>query len=387
MSGQIFISYRREDSEWSAGRLGDCLSVHFGREKIFMDVDTIEPGVDFVEAIEQAVGACDVLIAVIGNRWLTSADAQGRRRLDIPEDSVRIEIGTALKRGIRVIPVRAEGALMPQSDDLPDDLKKLVRRNALQLSHDRFRADSERLIGTIERVLEKADAERKQGEEKERLEAEQREKERLEAEQREKERLGAEQRQREEKERLDAEQREREEKEWLEEERRKREEKKRLEAAITDYTEAIRLNPNDAYAYFRRGYTYGKLKQDDKAVHDYTKAIQLKPDYADAYHNRGYAYGKLKQYDKAVDDYTKAIQLKPDGAGAYFNRGSAYGKLKQYDKAVDDYTKAIQLKPDYADAYFRRGYAYGELKQYDKAVDDYTKAIQLKPELAWNGRE
>jgi TIR domain len=190
MSGQIFISYRREDSEWSAGRLGDCLSVHFGREKIFMDVDAIEPGVDCVEAIEQAVGACDVLIAVIGNRWLTSADAQGRRRLDVPEDSVRIEIGTALKRGIRVIPVRAEGALMPQSDDLPDDLKKLARRNAIEISHNRFRTDSERLIGAIKGVLERADAERKEREEKERLEIEQRqreEQERLEAEQRHRE--------------------------------------------------------------------------------------------------------------------------------------------------------------------------------------------------------
>jgi TIR domain len=216
MSGQIFISYRREDSEWSAGRLGDCLSVHFGREKIFMDVDAIEPGVDFVEAIEQAVGACDVLIAVIGNRWLTSADAQGRRRLDVPEDSVRIEIGTALKRGIRVIPVRAEGALMPQSDDLPDDLKKLARRNAIEISHNRFRTDSERLIGAIKGVLERADAERKEREEKERLEIEQRQRE-------EQERQEIEQRQREERERLEAEQRQREERERLEAEQCHRE--------------------------------------------------------------------------------------------------------------------------------------------------------------------
>jgi hypothetical protein len=70
-----------------------------------MDVDTIEPGIDFVEAIQQAVGGCDVLIAVIGNRWLTSAHPKGKRRLEIAEDSVRIEVATALKRGIRVIPV------------------------------------------------------------------------------------------------------------------------------------------------------------------------------------------------------------------------------------------------------------------------------------------
>jgi hypothetical protein len=109
MIGQIFISYRREDSEWSAGRLGDRLKAHFGQDRIFVDVGTIEPGMDFVEAIERSVGSCDVLIAVIGKRWLISSDEEGRHRLDNPEDSVRIEIVTALKRGIRVIPVLVDG--------------------------------------------------------------------------------------------------------------------------------------------------------------------------------------------------------------------------------------------------------------------------------------
>ena len=104
MSGQIFISYRRDTSAMSAGRLYDRLSSHFASNQIFMDVDTIEPGVDFVRTIEEAVAACDVLIAVIGGRWLISPDEKGRRRLDNPEDFVRVEIATALKRGIRVIP-------------------------------------------------------------------------------------------------------------------------------------------------------------------------------------------------------------------------------------------------------------------------------------------
>jgi len=158
-TGQIFVSYRRDTSAMSAGRLYDRLSSHFASNQIFMDVDTIEPGVDFVRTIEEAVTACDVLIAVIGGHWLTSSDEKRRRRLDNPEDFVRIEIATALKRGIRVIPVLVEGASMPRSRDLPNDLKPLVRRQALEVSHNRFRADAERLIGAVERALESARAE------------------------------------------------------------------------------------------------------------------------------------------------------------------------------------------------------------------------------------
>jgi len=106
---RIFISYRREDSAPYAGRLYDRLGQHFGKDKIFMDIDTIEPGVDFVEDIEQAVGSCDVLIALIGKQWLTISDATGQRRLDNPEDFVRLEIKTALARNIRVIPALLPG--------------------------------------------------------------------------------------------------------------------------------------------------------------------------------------------------------------------------------------------------------------------------------------
>ena len=125
----------------SAGRLSDRLSNHFPSNQIFMDVDSIDLGEDFVKTIEETVGSCDVLITVIGKGWLTSCDQEGQRRLDNPEDFVRIEIATALKRDIRVIPVLVDGASMPRSGDLPDDLKALVRRNALQLGHERFRTD------------------------------------------------------------------------------------------------------------------------------------------------------------------------------------------------------------------------------------------------------
>jgi TIR domain len=203
IGGQIFISYRREDSSASAGRLSDRLSNHFPSNQIFMDVDSVDLGEDFVKTIEKTVGSCDVLIAVIGKGWLSLCDQEGQRRLDNPEDFVRIEIATALKRDIRVIPVLVDGASMPRSRDLPDDLKALVRRNALELSHNRFRADSERLIDAVEGAFEKTTAERREREENEQLEAERRETEA-------KERLEAERRQKEEQERLETEQREKE---------------------------------------------------------------------------------------------------------------------------------------------------------------------------------
>jgi hypothetical protein len=168
MSGQIFISYRREDSKAWAGRLSDHLGNRFPSYRIFMDVDSIEPGEDFVKAIEKTVGACDVLIAVIGKGWLTASNQEGQRRLDNSEDLVRTEIATALKRDIRVIPVLVDGATMPHSGDLPDDLKVLARRNALQLSHDRFRSDSALLEAAVERILENTAAGHRERGEKER---------------------------------------------------------------------------------------------------------------------------------------------------------------------------------------------------------------------------
>ena len=159
MEGQIFISYRRDDSAASAGRIYDLLGRHFASSDIFMDVDNLAPGVDFVEAIEESVGSCDALIAVIGRQWLNLADEEGGRRVDNPDDFVRVEIRTALMRGIRVIPVLVDGGCMPRARDLPDDLKPLVRRNALEVSHTRFKADCERLIAALDQVLKAANGE------------------------------------------------------------------------------------------------------------------------------------------------------------------------------------------------------------------------------------
>jgi formylglycine-generating enzyme required for sulfatase activity len=149
----IFINYRRDDAPGVAGRLGDRLAKNFSRRAIFMDVDAMRPGLDFVKQLEEQVSKCDVLLAIIGPNWLRAEDEKGQRRLDSARDYVRIEIASALKREIPVIPVLVNGAVMPSEDDLPEDLKPLVNRHALELRHTRFDGDSAAIVDGLTRVL------------------------------------------------------------------------------------------------------------------------------------------------------------------------------------------------------------------------------------------
>ena len=149
----VFISYRREDSGGHAGRLCDHLRTRFGGASVFMDVTDIEAGVDFVDVLQRAVGSCDVLLAVIGREWLTCTDRNGRRRLDDPHDFIRLEIGIALTRNVRVIPVLVEGAAVPTASELPSDLAGLTRRQAVELRDARWNADVESLAGVLDHVL------------------------------------------------------------------------------------------------------------------------------------------------------------------------------------------------------------------------------------------
>jgi TIR domain len=152
-SGRIFISYRREETAYPAAWLFDRLADRFGGRQVFKDVDSIQLGDDFVEVITRAVGSCDVLLALIGNEWLTITDEHGRRRLDDPDDFVRLEIEAALTRKVRVIPILVDGARMPRTDELPDSVAKLVRRQALELSPARFDSDTGRLLKVLDMTL------------------------------------------------------------------------------------------------------------------------------------------------------------------------------------------------------------------------------------------
>jgi TIR domain len=159
-TGRVFISYRREETAYAAGWLYERLVTRLGEGKIFKDVDSIELGEDFVEAVTAAVGSCDVLLALIGDEWLTVKDEMNHRRIDDPDDFVRLEIEAALARDVRVIPVLVDGAAMPHADELPGSLAALVRRQALELSPDRFYFDTGRLLEVLERTLVETQAQR-----------------------------------------------------------------------------------------------------------------------------------------------------------------------------------------------------------------------------------
>lgn len=146
---RLFISYRRQDSEGYVGRLYDRLTDHFPADDLFLDVESIGPGEDFVRKLADEVAACDVLLAVIGPDWATITDETGARRLTQENDFVRIEIASALQQDKTIIPVLVGQAKMPAGAELPDDLKPLARRNALALRHASFTDDVERLIEAI----------------------------------------------------------------------------------------------------------------------------------------------------------------------------------------------------------------------------------------------
>jgi TIR domain len=156
MAGKIFINYRRDDSMSAAGRLHDRLAQTFGRNNLFMDVDHIPAGVDFVDYLNSQVAACDVFLAVIGPNWLNAKDDRGRRRFENPDDFVMIEIAAALARNIRVIPVLVDGARTPKADKLPDSVKPLVRRHAVEVRNTQFGRDAEALATKIREALEGA---------------------------------------------------------------------------------------------------------------------------------------------------------------------------------------------------------------------------------------
>lgn len=150
----VFISYRRSDQAAFAGRLYDHLVNAFDKSTIFMDVDSIDLGVDFVDVLHDALNKCRVVIVVIGGSWLSATDELGTPRLENPDDFVRLEVEVALERGLRLIPVLVDGAPMPRSTSLPPSRAPLARRNGREVSNARFGSDTIELINTLRRILD-----------------------------------------------------------------------------------------------------------------------------------------------------------------------------------------------------------------------------------------
>ena len=158
--------------------------------------------------------------------------------------------------------------------------------------------------------------------------------------------------------------------------------RKDWDLAIEDFTEAIRLDPNNAMVYICRGVAYGDKGDYDRAIADHSQAIRLDPNYASAYNNRGNAYYNKGDYDRAIADCNQAIKLDPNYALAYFNRGVAYGNKGDYDRAMADYNQSIKLDPNNTYAYNNRGVVYKDKGDYDRAIADFTQAITLDPNYA-----
>src|SRR5262249_23965317 len=146
-SVKVFVSYRREDSKWPARQIYEAFLRHLPPKQVFIDIESIPPGADFVEILEQQDEACEMVLALIGPGWIGNVEPKtGLRRLDNPDDFVRIEICAALSRAIPVVPVLLEGAPMPEVNQLPEDMRRLVRRQAAFVAYLTFDTDVDRLI-------------------------------------------------------------------------------------------------------------------------------------------------------------------------------------------------------------------------------------------------
>ncbi|MBL7713192.1 MAG: toll/interleukin-1 receptor domain-containing protein [Chitinophagaceae bacterium] len=153
---KIFISYRVKDTQAATGRLVDALKQHFDEDQIFLDIDKIEPGLDFTLVISKYLDSSDVMLVIIGPDWMAYNSERNTYRINEKNDWVRLEIATALQRNIRVVPVLLEGASLPDEELLTEDLKPLLRRQSYEISNKRWKYDSEQLIEFLKKILGQA---------------------------------------------------------------------------------------------------------------------------------------------------------------------------------------------------------------------------------------
>ncbi len=152
-----------------------------------------------------------------------------------------------------------------------------------------------------------------------------------------------------------------------------------FEKAIADFTEAIKLEPEDTSVWSHRADAYSENKEPDKAIADFTKAIDIDGEYGYGYIGRGNALVEKKEYDKAMKDFDKALDLNPKDSFAIISRGNVFLEKKEYDKAIAEYNEAIEITPNSSYAFICRGNAKAGKKDYERAIKDYDKAIQFDP--------
>src|SRR5262245_28817050 len=416
--GTIFINYRREDSISTAGRLHDRLSQNFGRKNIFMDVDHIPAGVDFVAHLNSQVAACNIFLVVIGPRWLEAKDENGARRLDNADDFVVIEIATALARNIRVIPILVDGARMPKAGELPSSLKALARRQAVEVRQLHFGRDADALVERVNEALgggfdwqrpwrlkaalgavavvlllvlgwvgfsdslwtPGAETQQESKPEQDRhvtttvvaqasRNSEEAEQRRIAAAKAEGEKKAKAAEAEAEQQRIAAAKAEDEKKTKVAaaeaEQRRtsaaKAEDEKKAKAAAEAEQQGLAL----------------KTEDDRKRAEAETRTR-----YATLV-SQGNTDINAGNYDRAIATLSEAMQLNPNDEGlASFKRGIAYGSKGDYERAIADFSQTIRLDPKSVLAFRNRGLAYDKKGDYDRAITDFSEAIRLDPKYA-----
>jgi tetratricopeptide (TPR) repeat protein len=363
-SGGVFISYRRQETAPYARMLREEVGRRLGAAQVFMDVDSIEIGVDFAEAIQRAVDSCEVLLALIGPQWLTITDAEGQRRLDNHDDTVRLEIEAALARNVRVIPVLVDNTSMPRPQQLPDSLAPLARRNALELTYNRYDYDLGRLLKAVEKVVGQTAAptatpsspEPYVGPDTAGTDSTSSAVASTPAQAAGSEQVAQ-----------------------LLGRASASGEQGRYEEALDDLNRALELEPNNVHALWNRGEIYRLLGRYDEALDDLNRALKLEPNNVHALDNRGVTYRMLGRYDEALDDLNRALKLEPNNVFALWNRGEIYRLLGRYKEALRDLNRALKLEPNNVYALGNRGATYRMLGRDEEALDDLNRALELDP--------
>ena len=332
--GGVFISYRREETAAQAGRLYDRLSDRFGEDRVFMDIDSIAIGLDFTKAIREAVSGCDILLALIGRNWPASADSTGRRRIDDPDDFVRVEIETALQRDIRVVPVLVDGAVLPQAEDLPSSLRPLIRRQAFVLSNAGFRSEVARLLAAVDQVLEPKPGRPARAP------------------------------------RTPAASR-------IEQGARLREQGLFSEAE-TAYRTAVTLAPAFAPAHIGLADALYGQERHTEAEAAAREAIRLDPGLANAHNALGNALYGQERYSEAEVPYREAIRLNPADAVLHGNLADVLNDLTRYSEAEAAAREAIRLDPRLASAQYALGNALFALNRKPEAEIASQEAARLE---------
>jgi tetratricopeptide (TPR) repeat protein len=338
----VFISYRRTNMPWALA-IFQNLTAH-GYD-VFFDYESINSG-DFEQVILGNISARAHFLVVLTPSAL--------ERCSDPNDWLRREIETALDEKRNIVPLFLEGFNFSSpsiSNQLTGKLERIKNYNGLNIPADYFNEGMERLQSRflsvpLDAVIHPVSAAVQKEVKKQQVAA-----------------GGATQ----------VKEKELTAQEWFE----KGLNSTNLDEKVHFYTEAIRLKPDYATAYYNRGYTRYNKGDLDGEIRDYTEAIRLKPDYTNAYFNRGNARHDRSDFDGAINDYTEVIRLTPDNAKAYFNRGNTRFKKDDIDGAIKDYTETIRLKRDHTGAYKNRAVAWGKKEDYYAAIADYQKYLDL----------